>query len=142
MDSNGIIAALDAEIARLQQVRVLLTEGQTTTSTSAKSSPAAGKATRAKRTLSPEARKRIADAQKKRWAAAKKSKTAATVTPTSAAVAKKSSVAKKATAIKKASAAKKTASRKAAVKKGPKKGISKAARNGMAVAAAQPQSEQ
>jgi hypothetical protein len=27
-----------------------------------------------KRTLSPEARKRIADAQKKRWAAAKKSK--------------------------------------------------------------------
>ncbi|HVZ84799.1 MAG TPA: hypothetical protein VG893_14080 [Terracidiphilus sp.] len=63
MSIESIVAEIDAEIARLTQVRTLLA------STGKVSAKLAAPKTRKKRVLSPEARKRIADAQKKRWAA-------------------------------------------------------------------------
>jgi len=86
MAIEGIIAQLDAEIARLNQVRNLLSAtGKVEAKiTAVKSKPTkktklkAAKAvkapktkTAAKRVLSPEARKAIADAQRRRWAAHK-----------------------------------------------------------------------
>jgi hypothetical protein len=87
MNTNEIVLAIDAEISRLQQVKALLTDtssvgqvkrkpGRTTATT------VGGKATsfkpadfdvkpRKRRTLSPEARARIAAAQKVRWAKVK-----------------------------------------------------------------------
>ncbi len=69
---ESILAQIDAEIARLTQVRKLLAGSGSTTLTArtvkAKTAPA--KATK-KRVLSSEARKRIAEAQKKRWAVQK-----------------------------------------------------------------------
>ena len=75
MAINEIIKELDAEIARLQQVRKLLsqTPGATGALATRRSSPPK-EASRGKRTLSAEARQRIADAQRKRWAAAKAKK--------------------------------------------------------------------
>ena len=84
MAIDGIIAQLDAEIARLTQVRNLLSAtGKVEAKISAvKETPArktrgvakaAAKKT-AKRVLSPEARTAIADAQRKRWAAQKAKK--------------------------------------------------------------------
>jgi hypothetical protein len=68
MDASLLIAEIDSEISRLQQVRALLTGAGSTSGM---------KRPRKKRTLSPEARARIAAAQKLRWAkqkgAAKKS---------------------------------------------------------------------
>lgn len=69
MSIETIVQEIDAEIARLVQVRSLLAS---TGKVAAKlASVKVGKTpkTRKKRVLSPEARKRIADAQKKRWAA-------------------------------------------------------------------------
>ncbi|MGD0891731.1 MAG: hypothetical protein ABR923_09375 [Terracidiphilus sp.] len=74
MSVDSIIAQIDAEIARLVQVRSLLASttkvdtkitGRTTKKTSATAK------VKKTRVLSPEARKRIADAQRKRWAAQK-----------------------------------------------------------------------
>jgi hypothetical protein len=77
MDVDFIIAALDAEIERLNQARALLSKSDDTIASVTR--PPASKPRRAaKRVLSPEARKRIADAQRKRWAKVKKSKKAAT----------------------------------------------------------------
>ena len=84
MALEGIIAQLDAEIARLTQVRNLLSAtGKIEAKISAvKETPTkktrgvvktAAKKT-VKRVLSPEARKAIADAQRKRWAAQKAKK--------------------------------------------------------------------
>jgi hypothetical protein len=74
MAIESILAQIDEEIAKLQQIRSLLA----TTGVAAKklAAPKAKKAAvkakqRKRRTLSPEARKRIADAQRKRWAAQK-----------------------------------------------------------------------
>jgi hypothetical protein len=61
MDTTKIIAELDNEIANLTYVRALL---------AGHSSRTAPK----RRTLSAEARKRIADAQRRRWAKARKLK--------------------------------------------------------------------
>jgi hypothetical protein len=73
MNVDPIIAALDAEIEKLNQVRALLGKND-----GLASSLGQGKASKpakaVKRTLSPEARKRIADAQRKRWAATKRKK--------------------------------------------------------------------
>ncbi len=69
MGTTAILAAIDEEIERLQQVKQLLG------GSSVKNVALAGAAkvvTATKRVLSPEARKRIADAQRKRWAAQKK----------------------------------------------------------------------
>jgi len=73
MGIDSIIAQLDSEIARLTQVRALLaTTGKVASkiaaATAKKAAAASGKK---KRVLSPEARKRIADAQHRRWAALK-----------------------------------------------------------------------
>ncbi len=74
MGLNEIVAALDDEIGRLEEVRSLLT------GTKGSAAPAAtsfafganqGK-THKRRKLSAEARARISAAQKKRWAAQKK----------------------------------------------------------------------
>jgi hypothetical protein len=85
MAIEGIIAQLDAEIARLHQVRNLLSatgkveakitavKGKTAKKKPGrpKGSVSKVKKTAAKRVLSPEARKAIADAQRRRWAAQK-----------------------------------------------------------------------
>jgi hypothetical protein len=74
MAIESILAQIDAEIDRLTQVRSLLTSGGTA---GVKIGEANGKnsrgsaGTRKKHVLSPEARKRIADAQRRRWAAQK-----------------------------------------------------------------------
>jgi hypothetical protein len=66
MQTNELIAALDAEISRLQQAKALLSgatvkrAGTVTTNATVK------------RVLSPEARARIAAAQKARWAKVRK----------------------------------------------------------------------
>lgn len=74
MANDSILALIDAEIARLTQVRSLLAGvgkvAPTVTERKNKKTPAKAK-TRKTRVLSPEARKRIADAQRKRWAAQK-----------------------------------------------------------------------
>ena len=74
MAIESIIAQIDEEIAKLQQIRSLLaTTGvaaKTVTAPKAKKAPVKVKGKK-RRTLSPEARKRIADAQRKRWAAQK-----------------------------------------------------------------------
>jgi hypothetical protein len=75
MSIESIVSQIDAEIARLTQVRSLLAS---TGSFSAKPTTTKLKSTaakpRKKRVLSAEARKRIADAQRKRWAAQKAKK--------------------------------------------------------------------
>lgn len=68
MAIESILNEIDAEIARLQEVKKLLSSagvGSGNKSTAAKK--------RSKRKLSPEARERIAAAQRKRWASVKKS---------------------------------------------------------------------
>jgi hypothetical protein len=83
MSNDSIIAQIDAEIAKLTQVRSLLSntgkvaDKIAAIKTKLKEHNTKATATIAKtkgkkrRTLSPEARKRIADAQRKRWAALK-----------------------------------------------------------------------
>jgi|WetSurMetagenome_2_1015567.scaffolds.fasta_scaffold35612_4 hypothetical protein len=87
MAIESILTQIDVEIAKLKQVRSLLastgkvavevaepiTKKAGKTGKAAKAAPAAKKAKK-RRVLSPEARKRIADAQRKRWAAQKAKK--------------------------------------------------------------------
>lgn len=76
MNTDQILSAIDAEIAKLQQARALL-NGYTEPA-AIKRGPgrpkkvAAPTAVASKRTMSAEGKARIAAAQKKRWAAAKK----------------------------------------------------------------------
>ena len=66
MATDSILTSIDVEIARLKQVRALLsTDGTKKTAT-----PATPK----KRKMSAASRKKIADAQKKRWAKQKATK--------------------------------------------------------------------
>jgi len=80
MNTNAILAQIDSEIARLTQARALLSNtGQVEVAVKRgkiAATPSAKK-TKKKRNLSPEARKRIADAQRKRWAALRAKKTKA-----------------------------------------------------------------
>ena len=83
MAIESIIAQLDAEIARLYQVRNLLSatgkveakitavKGKPSKTSKVKAAPAKKSKGVVKRVLSPEARKAIADAQRRRWAAQK-----------------------------------------------------------------------
>ena len=77
MDVKKILAEIDGEIARLQQIRSALT-GIGEVSTGKRrgrpkgSTSAAKPGKRKKRNLSPEGRKRIADAMKRRWAERRK----------------------------------------------------------------------
>ena len=69
MAIESILSQIDAEIARLTQVRTLLVNGAGDNGfMSAGRGPSGA---RRKHILSPEARKRIADAQRRRWAAQK-----------------------------------------------------------------------
>lgn len=67
MSREHILAAIDEEISKLQQVRKLL-QG----SGGKLAAGLSGGKPRVKRVLSPEARQRIAAAQKRRWAKQKK----------------------------------------------------------------------
>jgi hypothetical protein len=81
VEVSRIISEIDAQISKLQQARALLAG---TTAASGRTGPgrpkgsknaaAAAPATKSprKRKLSPEGRKRIADAMKKRWAERRK----------------------------------------------------------------------
>jgi hypothetical protein len=75
MAIDSILAQIDAEIARLTQVRALLSgAGKATTAAATKTATVTSEPKRRgrkRRVLSAEARKRIADAQRKRWAAQK-----------------------------------------------------------------------
>ena len=62
MGISEILAQIDKEIAQLQKARTLLED---------KAAPAPKKTTK-KRNLTPEGRKRIAEAVKRRWAEQKK----------------------------------------------------------------------
>jgi len=77
MDENSILAAIDEEITKLQRARALLADVASDSVKRGVERPKgsiSGSTTGKKRTLSPEARARIAAAQRKRWAAARKSK--------------------------------------------------------------------
>jgi hypothetical protein len=80
MANNSILSLIDAEIAKLTQVRSLLaTTGKAADKVTAHLAKAAkaekpvkkAKKTKKRRVLSPEARERIAAAQRQRWAARK-----------------------------------------------------------------------
>ena len=68
MTREEILAAIDEEIQRLEKVRTLLQGSSSSKFLGSKGISMPHK----KRYLSPEARKRIADAQKRRWAKQKK----------------------------------------------------------------------
>jgi len=68
---SEIIAQIDREIAQLQKARALLSGNQA--SGTKKVAPATKKPGKKKRNLTPEGRKRIAEAVKRRWAEQKKS---------------------------------------------------------------------
>ncbi len=86
MEVSRILAEIDAQIAKLQQARELLSgssapvrgkrgrpKGSTKSAIAAiAAKPVAKPAAKRTRKLSPEGRKRIADAMKKRWADRKK----------------------------------------------------------------------
>jgi len=77
VDIKKILAEIDGEIARLQQVRAALSGiGESTTGKKRGrpkgSTNAVKPGKRKKRNLSPEGRKRIADAMKRRWAERRK----------------------------------------------------------------------
>lgn len=72
MGVSEILAQIDREIAQLQRARALL-GGRGTTTRKAKAAAPAKKAAKKKRNLTPEGRKRIAEAVKRRWAEQRKS---------------------------------------------------------------------
>jgi len=69
MTIESIVAEIDAEIAKLTKVRALLASSGKMSLKLTKTRSGKLSTTRKKRVLSPEARKRIADAQRRRWAA-------------------------------------------------------------------------
>ncbi|HWG19424.1 MAG TPA: hypothetical protein VG225_02770 [Terracidiphilus sp.] len=73
MGISEILTQIDREIALLQQARALLAGTQSRAKSAA---PAATKPAKKKRRLSPEGRKRIAEAVKRRWAEQRKASAA------------------------------------------------------------------
>lgn len=71
MNTHEFITILDTEIARLQQVRVLLTSSSISKRRGRPPASAASLKPVKRRTISAAGRKRIAEAQRKRWAAQK-----------------------------------------------------------------------
>jgi hypothetical protein len=67
-----ILKQVDREIAQLKHARALLTGKGEPAAKRAKAAPAGRKAGKKKRNISPEGRKRIAEAVKRRWAEQKK----------------------------------------------------------------------
>ena len=77
MGVSEILAQIDHEIAQLQHARTLLAGKAVSAPKKAAAAPAAKKSARKKkRNLSPEGRKRIAEAVKRRWAEQKKAASA------------------------------------------------------------------
>lgn len=74
MDQSEILAAIDAEIKKLRRVRELLQGGEGAQSPVKQKSAPSAKVFKAKRKMSAEGRRRIAEAMKRRWASARKSK--------------------------------------------------------------------
>jgi hypothetical protein len=76
VEVSRIIAELDAQISKLQQARALLAGATAPVPRTGPGRPKGSKNAAAaaprKRKLSPEGRKRIADAMKKRWAERRK----------------------------------------------------------------------
>ena len=72
MGVSDILVQIDREIAQLQQARALLAGGVAKAPKKAAAAPAAKKPLKKKRNLTPEGRKRIAEAVKRRWAEQKK----------------------------------------------------------------------
>jgi len=79
VEVNRIIAEIDAQISKLQQARALLAGTTMSAARTGRGRPKGSKNTASattttprKRKLSPEGRKRIADAMKKRWAERRK----------------------------------------------------------------------
>jgi hypothetical protein len=81
VEVSRIIAEIDAQISKLQQARALLAGTPAPAARNGRGRPKGTKKTAAaaapaaparKRKLSPEGRKRIADAMKKRWAERRK----------------------------------------------------------------------
>lgn len=73
MGLSEILAQIDREIAQLQRARALLDVGpKTATPTRVKASPKPAKKKK-KRNLTPDGRRRIAEAVKRRWAEQRKS---------------------------------------------------------------------
>lgn len=70
MGVSEILAQIDREIAQLQQARALLSG--TRAAKTGKAGSAARPAKKKKRNLTPEGRRRIAEAVKRRWAEQKK----------------------------------------------------------------------
>lgn len=71
MGVSEILSQIDREIAQLQKARTLL-GGSAAARTRQAAAPAAKKVVKKKRNLTPEGRKRIAEAVKRRWAEQKK----------------------------------------------------------------------
>jgi hypothetical protein len=71
---DSILTQIDAEIARLTEARKLLQKAGRVKLPAAIVANTTKKKAHKKHVLSPEARKRIADAQRKRWAATKAKK--------------------------------------------------------------------
>lgn len=79
MDHSRLVQEIDLEIARLQQARALLAgepvrRGPGRPKAAGEGAGASG-TKRRKRNMSPEGRKRIAEAMRKRWAERKKQQT-------------------------------------------------------------------
>ena len=72
MGVSEILTEIDREIAQLQQARALLAGKAAPAAKKAAAVPVAKKTAKKKRNLSPEGRKRIAEAVKRRWAEQKK----------------------------------------------------------------------
>lgn len=74
MGVSEILAQIDREIAQLEQARTLLSGGGTAPKKRGPGRPPkkAGTGAKKKRNLSPEGRRRIAEAVKRRWAEQKK----------------------------------------------------------------------
>ena len=72
MGVSEILAQIDREIAQLQQARSLLGGKPAPARKKAAAAPAVRKTVKKKRNLTPEGRKRIAEAVKRRWAEQKK----------------------------------------------------------------------
>ena len=72
MGVSEILLQIDRQIAQLQQARALLAGSDVPKPRKAAAAAAAKKPAKKKRNLSPEGRKRIAEAVKRRWAEQKK----------------------------------------------------------------------
>ncbi len=71
MGVSEILAQIDREIAHLQRARAILTGGAAPKTTKA-TTPPVRKSAKKKRNLTPEGRRRIAEAVKRRWAEQRK----------------------------------------------------------------------